>query len=180
MKVGRLGTYTLVCHPQTPPLGVSRIELGWTVLPDGRLMLRWKVENAQHLVVPPFGGKGRADGLWEHTCFEVFLKNKGTSYRELNFSPSERWAAYSFGRYREETEELEIATPPTITAGKGLHMFICTVMMPATILDGERLAGVTAVIEETGGHKSYWALAHTADVPDFHRADSFTLAVAEA
>ena len=184
MKVGRLGTYTLICHPKTPALGVSRIELGWTLLPDGRLMLRWKVEGAQHLVVPSFAGKGRADGLWEHSCFEIFLKDStkkgGTAYREFNFSPSERWAAYGFGRYREDTTEIDIDFTPTITAGKGLHMFICTVMLPATLLEGFTHAGVSAVIEEEGGHKSYWALSHAADVPDFHRAESFSLSIAEA
>ena len=33
--------------------------------------------------------------------------------------------------------------------------------------------GLAAVIEETDGNKSYWALAHPAGKPDFHHADGF-------
>lgn len=32
---------------------------------------------------------------------------------------------------------------------------------------------LSAVIEETDGRKSYWALAHPAAKPDFHHPDSF-------
>jgi hypothetical protein len=33
--------------------------------------------------------------------------------------------------------------------------------------------GLSAVIEETSGRKSYWALAHPPGKPDFHHADCF-------
>jgi hypothetical protein len=39
-----------------------------------------------------------------------------------------------------------------------------------------RLA-LSAVIEETDGHLSYWALAHPAERPDFHHRDGFVLAL---
>ena len=32
---------------------------------------------------------------------------------------------------------------------------------------------LTAVIEEEGGHKSFWALAHPDGPPDFHNRDCF-------
>jgi hypothetical protein len=35
-----------------------------------------------------------------------------------------------------------------------------------------RLA-LSAVIEETNGNKSYWALAHPSGKPDFHHKDGF-------
>jgi hypothetical protein len=38
--------------------------------------------------------------------------------------------------------------------------------------------GLSAVIEETSGRKSYWALAHPKGKPDFHHADCFTLELA--
>ncbi len=41
------------------------------------------------------------DGLWEHTCFEVFVAVEGEEgYHEFNFSPSGQWAAYAFSDYR--------------------------------------------------------------------------------
>ena len=35
--------------------------------------------------------------------------------------------------------------------------------------------GLSAVIEETDGRLSYWALAHPGERPDFHHRDSFVL-----
>jgi hypothetical protein len=35
--------------------------------------------------------------------------------------------------------------------------------------------GLSAVIEETSGRKSYWALAHPPGKPDFHHPDCFAL-----
>ena len=34
--------------------------------------------------------------------------------------------------------------------------------------------GISCVIEETGGYKSYWALAHGREAPDFHDPSCFT------
>ena len=42
----------------------------------------------------------------------------------------------------------------------------------ADLAPGSRL-NLTAVIEEEGGHKSYWALAHASGPPDFHNRDCF-------
>ena len=33
----------------------------------------------------------------------------------------------------------------------------------------------SAVLENKSGHKSYWALAHPTDKPDFHHPDGFVL-----
>jgi len=35
--------------------------------------------------------------------------------------------------------------------------------------------GLSAVLEETNGRKSYWALVHRPGQPDFHHSDCFTL-----
>jgi hypothetical protein len=35
--------------------------------------------------------------------------------------------------------------------------------------------GLAAAIEETSGHKSYWALAHPPGKADFHHSDCFAL-----
>ena len=35
--------------------------------------------------------------------------------------------------------------------------------------------GLSAVLEETDGTKSYWALAHPPGAPDFHHPDCFAL-----
>ena len=180
MKDTGLGTHSLVCHPKTPALAVERIDVSWTLLPAGLLMLRWRVDGAKKLVAPPFAGKGRSDNLWQHSCFELFLKGAGFAYREFNFSPSQRWAAYAFSAYRVGAGHLAVDTDPTISSEMGERFFTCTAMLPIDVLKDAILAGLSAVIEEEGGHKSYWALAHAAGEPDFHQPESFALVVAGA
>ena len=43
----------------------------------------------------------RGDELWQHTCFEAFVRaSSGAEYYEFNFAPSTQWAAYRFSGYR--------------------------------------------------------------------------------
>jgi hypothetical protein len=44
----------------------------------------------------------RRDELWQHTCFEAFLRTPGADgYIEVNLSPSSEWAVYRFTAYRQ-------------------------------------------------------------------------------
>ena len=171
-----MSQFSLVCHPQTPSLAVKAVRVEWTRA-GGRLRLRWQVEGAEALVVPARAMPGRADGLWKHTCFEMFLRGGGTAYREFNFSPSGRWAAYAFSSYREGMAEAPMPEAPVIEAPviEGYE-----VVLPEDVLAGAVAAGLSAVIEERGGHKSYWALAHAPGDPDFHNAACFTVMIGAA
>jgi len=153
------------------------VDLRWTEFVDGRLMLRWHVNGQDALAVPGFGGVGRAENLWETTCFELFVREgEGAAYREYNFSPSQRWAAYGFASYREGRHDLDLAEPPQISHASGEQLFVLTVILPDSVLAGGSVAGLSAVIEEKCGRKSYWALAHPeGDKPDFHDAACFAL-----
>lgn len=114
-----------------------------------------------------------ADGLWRHTCCEIFVARDGSpAYHELNFSPSGEWAAYAFSRYREGALRDENVRP-TIrmqTAQDALELeaaFACAA--------GKIVLGISAVMEEQGGEISYWALEHSPGKPDFHHRDAFAL-----
>ena len=170
--------YSLVAHPAHPPLAVSSITA--TLSGDNDwLTLRWRIEGAGRLVVPPFAGKGRADGLWKATCFELFVRpGAGTAYCEFNLSPSERWAAYDFSRYREGMAARPMPRDPVCgLRGEGnLRIFDAALPM-AGLPPWHWHCGVSAVIEEEGGVISYWALAHPAGKPDFHDPACFTLPI---
>jgi hypothetical protein len=126
----------------------------------------------------------RSNDLWRRTCFEAFLsQNLGESYVELNFSPSLEWAAYHFRSYRQGMIDAPIDTPNLARedADEGFELNVT--------VDSRRLASshryyavwhlaLSAVIEETGGTKSYWALAHPSGAPDFHHPDCFALTLA--
>ena len=138
-------------------------------------MLRWRIDGAQDVILPPFAGRGRADELWRTTCFELFLDYGGGRYREYNFSPSGRWAAYAFASYRRQEGHVELPDAPAIEADKGETILSATIRLPLRTLDGARAAGLSAVMEESGGQLSYWAVQHGGEKPDFHDPACFAL-----
>ncbi len=170
-------TVPLIPHPQSPPRGIRGIDFRWLETRDKRLVLRWVITGVDAIAVPGFAGKGRGEDLWQTTCGELFLKDRnGSGYREFNFSPSERWAAYHFSAYRAGMAEVDIP-PPEVSSGGGQHLYVLTALLDASVLEGSEIAGISAVIEEKDGTKSYWALAHGPGQPDFHAPACFTLPV---
>lgn len=140
----------------------------------GGLDLVFSVESAGLLELPPAAPPGRRDGLWQATCFELFVRTKGKAYREYNFAPSSEWAAYSFEDYREGMRDLPLNSGPQISARSQADRFDLFVMLPPEALPEEAsLLGISVVIVEAGDVRSYWALAHPPDKPDFHHAACF-------
>jgi hypothetical protein len=128
---------------------------------------------ASRFVISEAEEPSRADELWRTTCFEAFLRETtGEGYREWNFAPSGQWAAYDFTGYREGMAEAEIGAAPYIRIEDNLTWWTlgATIAVPA---DTHWELGLTAVLEEKDGTKSYWALTHAADEPDFHHPDCF-------
>ena len=70
-------THQLVAHPAHPPLRVTGVEAKVIGFDADWLRVRWRIDGAQDLVIPPFAGRGRADELWQTTCFEAFLRAEG-------------------------------------------------------------------------------------------------------
>ncbi len=173
------GLSSLTPHPNIPPLAVSAVRARITGISEHWLTLRWSVTGAGRIVLSPFSGKHRADGLWQHTCFEMFLQSPGSdAYIELNLSPSEGWAAYDFARYREGMADRAMPRPPDCTVRIGGNTLIFDAAIPMAALPPlPWRVGLTAVIEEEGGVMSYWALAHPPGPPDFHHAACLALTV---
>lgn len=165
----------LVPHPQTPPsdptfkvwvnidhagaLGVIASTNIWFGIgaPANRFVIPQASEEAK-----------RAEDLWQTTCFEAFLRASGEQpYREWNFSPSGDWAAYEFKSHREGRTDAEVAEP-YIRVEDNLTWWAlaATIAVDAAI---PWALGLSAILEEKDGTKSYWALAHPpGDKPDFH------------
>lgn len=173
-------THQLVPHPAHPPARVSAVEARIIGFDAGWLRVRWRIESAQAMIVPPFAGRGRADELWTTTCFELFLKPAGgEAYAEINLSPSERWAAYDFSGYRAGMSERPASREPDCTMRQGSSFAIFDAAIARDVLPAlPAAANFAAVIEEEGGVKSYWALAHPHDKPDFHDPACFVAELA--
>jgi len=164
-----LETLRLVCHPDTPARSVEFIEVLCERKADS-LWLRFYVECAlEELELPLPAEAVRADGLWQHTCFEAFV-GEG-AYTEFNFSPSSQWAAYDFSGYRDGMRERVIAAMPDVGCDASDEHFALEATIDIAGLRGK--LGLSAVIEELDGTKSYWALAHPPGKPDFHHPACF-------
>ena len=181
MKERCLETYSLVCHPDTPASAVTDIEVSvdWNI---SGLWLRFHAElDLERIALPGPASPIRADGLWSTTCFEAFFKpGGGGGYVELNLSPSSQWAAYDFIGYREGMAPAELETAPTIglDASDG-HFALEADIVPLAAWAGSKVQlALSAVIEETDGTKSYWALAHPPGKPDFHHPTCFAATLA--
>ena len=160
-----------------PPKAVTGVECAINRHGAGCWLVEFEVADPNAaLVLPEPRAPGRADELWRTTCFELFLRQGGDeAYFEFNLSPSRQWAAYAFDSYRQGMADLDVAAPAVGAAmsGEGRHRLQAVVEFPG--MPGPWLAGLAAVIEEADGTKSYWALAHGSDKPDFHHPDSFVL-----
>jgi len=184
MKSSIQHTILLSCHPQTNSRVVDGIEarVRWTELEKLDFIYTLKGDIGR-LRIPPPRPPRRADGLWQHTCFEAFVSVKGDpAYREFNFAPSGEWAAYAFHHYRESAPLPIEDVAPTITAGRGgdsldIHAVVGLSHVATLPADSRLLVGLSAVIAEMDGTVSYWALKHPPGKPDFHHHDGFVLEI---
>lgn len=173
-------TLTLTPHPETPCEAAARIEVNLARAAPARLALRYLVTgDIAGLRLPEPGERARADELWKHCCFEAFLlTGEGDGYAEINLSPSNRWAAYRFDAHRAGMANLEglVLSHLTQRTSASQYELVATLdLAGVTGLSTDRpwRMGLSAVIEETSGAKSYWALAHAPGKPDFHHPDAF-------
>lgn len=176
----------LIPHPSTPCPGVQRLTVAVDRVSADLLVLCYEVEgDLDELVLPPQARSQRADGLWQNTCFEAFLRaSAAPAYVELNLSPSSEWAVYAFDSYRQGMTAIEADPPPRIVCRRHSDRLVADVDVHLGALDeryrGELDAALSAVLKNRHGATSYWALAHPAGKPDFHHADGFALRVSAA
>ena len=168
-------SFTLRPHPETPPVAVETM----TVLmrqSGGLLWLTYEVRSSRTLRFAAPMDRARADGLWQTTCFELFVADAiGTGYSEFNFSPSSQWAAYRFNAYRDGMKKRTMQLAPEIAVVYSAEFLILTASVAMDIIASASALALSAVIEETDGTKSYWALAHPPGKPDFHHPACFAV-----
>lgn len=171
---------SLVRHPDSEGKAVTGITVAAERAAGGRLALAFSMEgDIDEIAFPPKRRARRMDDLWQHTCLEAFIASVGPPYLEFNLSPSTEWAAYRFAGRREGRSDIVIPAP-MISVGliAGAMMTLATLELAklAELAFGDRWrVGLSAVVEEKSGAKSYWALAHPPGQPDFHHPDCFVL-----
>jgi hypothetical protein len=169
--------YTLKCHRDSPCAAATRINLDVARPRASSLLLSYTVAGKiGDLLMPAVTAPARIDELWRHTCFEAFIRaTPDGGYYEFNFSPSTQWAAYRFDGYRNGMRvAAEIGAPKIAVESTSECYTLQAALDLGELLPASRWRlGLSAVIEETNGRKSYWALAHPPGKPDFHHSDCF-------
>jgi hypothetical protein len=172
----------LVPHPDAPPETIRAVEVELLIDPGDDILLRYVVTGSG-LLLPEWLSPGRVDDLWQTTCFELFLRAPAAAdYLEFNFSPSSQWAAYRFESYRAGRQPMPLSVDPNVYReperdgrDEGAHFVLEAEIdlsdMPLLPMG----MGISAVIEEKSGRKSWWALVHPPGPPDFHDPSCFTL-----
>ena len=172
-------TYALIPHPETPPSGAP-FKL-WVNVDHAASFGLNSTTNMVFGVGAPIGGfvipeseqPGRADELWQTTCFEAFIRGSDeAAYSEWNFAPSGDWAGYAFDDYRDGRKDLAVGAAPYVRIEDNFTWWAvaATISIP---VQPDLLLGLSAVIEQVDGTKSFWALAHPPGKPDFHHPDCF-------
>ena len=169
----------LVAHPTNPPSDPSfkvwaNVDHSAAFGAMGTANIWFGVgAPASRFVIPDAEEPSRTDELWRSTCFEAFLREAGAeAYQEWNFAPSGQWAAYAFTTYRRDMSELDVGSPPYIRMEDNLTWWGLGATIAVEAGKNWEL-GLSVVLEEQDGTKSYWALAHAPDKPDFHLGDCF-------
>jgi hypothetical protein len=167
-----VGEWALIPHPDTPARAVAYVRVSMRQSEHG-LDLAYVIGcPTDRLVIPAAVPPARTDGLWRTTCLELFVATGGTGYLEYNFSPSGAWAAYRFTDYRTGMADAPLDTAPRIMASDEGDALIVIARITAPLAHAT-VAGLSAVIEEADGTRSFWALAHGDGPPDFHNAEGF-------
>jgi hypothetical protein len=172
--------YNMLRHPHNDMTSVDSFLVRFELI-DDYLHLQYELTGElSALNIPAVQAPCAVDGLWQHTCFEVFIAVNGEEgYYEFNFSPSSTWAAYAFSAYRSRID-WTINNAPIITCTQTnefllIDVLIAVVDLPVKQVDQSFRLGLTAVIETNDGGLSYWALQHYDSAPDFHQRNHFIL-----
>lgn len=173
---------SLRAHPDSPDLGVHAMEVTLAWCGRDTLVLTYDLDGAiDRIRIPPRADSpARRDGLWQHTCFELFVAGEGSAaYCEFNFAPSGDWAAYAFSDYRERVPSDDVPAPRIVVVREARRfeqrVSLSAVALPPECREVPTLIGASAVIESADGRRAYWAASHPPGKPDFHHRAAFSL-----
>jgi len=121
----------------------------------------------------------RVEGLYHHTCIEVFLK-RGKKYLEWNFAFSGDWCLFLFDGYRTRAKykipnESELFSLSHISQSSSEASIKALIYLDKLdfLEETESEIGFSAILEHPKSILSYWALTHLGNKPDFHQEKSF-------
>ena len=164
------------------PNNCDRLKIsGNLAITNQRLNIQYCLQgNLSQVVIPKINSlPSRQYCLWEHTCFEFFLKSQTTTeYWEFNLAPNQNWNVFHLSNYRENlTEETKIDTLP-FEVSKQIEALKINLELDLNKIVSWDLGlniAIASVIETKDSGLSYWSLTHPEPEADFHHPDSFII-----
>lgn len=176
------GRYRLLCHPWSRSDPVEEVSAALRWVSPGALGVTFRLTGElSGLRLPSPRWPAIAEGLWQHTCFEVFVAVRGhAAYCELNLAPSGEWAAFVFRSYRDGALLGDPSLAPGIVVRRAdgeleLDARLALDRLSGAYQHAALRIGLSAVIEAVDGARSFWALCHASGRPDFHHPAAFAL-----
>ena len=164
-------------HPDVSSPVTTIAVKAMSVAPDLLRLDYWIGGDLDRISFPRPQAASRSDGLWKHSCCEAFL-DAAHGYYEFNFSPSSQWAAYRFDSYLAGMRDAATADPEIVWDREGeAARLTVTLRLPPDVTGP---MGLSAIIEDVNGNRSFWALDHPPGAPDFHHAACFAASLPPA
>ena len=149
---------------------------------NNQLNIKYVLSNLATIIIPQTNKISlRRYNLWEHTCFEFFLRIKDTTkYWEFNLAPSGNWNVFRFLNYRLNIAEEKAfeALPFDVSQDAKFITVEVNVDLNKIVTANQDLeVAISTVVENQDRELSYWALTHPKSEADFHHQDSFIINV---
>jgi hypothetical protein len=181
-KENLMSQYSL--KPFTPPPTPFSIGADYQVTESQlEILFTLKGDIATLNLPKPVEFPKRVEGLYHHTCVEIFLK-RGKQYLEWNFSFSGDWCIFLFEGYRKKSESkfpLDSTLFNLSHISQSSSEASIKALIPLNRLEFlekvESQIGFSAVLEHPKSVLSYWALTHVGEKPDFHQEKSFIVKI---
>ncbi|MBE2281367.1 MAG: hypothetical protein IAE91_13325, partial [Ignavibacteriaceae bacterium] len=143
------------------------------IVGKGIFTLSFRITGAIDEIVFPekFELISRETGLWNSTCFELFISEPETeTYHEFNFSPEGYWNCFINRYYRSGINEVEFSEPDfsfkKLPDSINFHFSFALENLPYT--GKSILLNPVLVLEMKPGILTYWANIHPQKEADFH------------
>ncbi len=138
--------------------------------------------NLKEIIIPEQAmNPGRKRGLWEETCFELFIGAiNSTVYWEVNLSPGGHWNVYRFKNYRlgmEEEPAFSSLPFKVLKQEESLHLSLNVDLNKIAGSELNLNVGISTIVKSTNGRTAYYSLSHPKPEADFHNRAGFIIAL---
>lgn len=150
------------------------------------IYFKW-MDPKGEIILPEANHGERVIGLWESTCFEVFIQPVADSqpqfvqnlkepvrYYETNFSTTKSWNVFGFTDYRTPASPTELAEARILSYDVQKSQMKIVLQVAGADWRKVRIS-LCAVIATRSYGKSYWSFKHADDKANFHHFDSFII-----